>query len=76
MSKKTKIEVEPHWLHSLSKLRCWIEGFHAGRRVPGTLPDILPGEDVLRQMQVAIQHATIEKDLVKVVKKVVDKKSK
>jgi hypothetical protein len=69
MSKKTKIEVEPHWLHSLAKVRCWLEGYHAGRSAPGTLPDRIPGEDVLRQIQVAITGATVHDYMV-------DKKSK
>jgi hypothetical protein len=54
-----KIPVEPHWAIELSKLRCWIKGWKAGRSVPGqtNIDNFLPGEDVLRQIQMAISDA-------------------
>lgn len=64
MSKKTKVEVEPHWLHELAKVRCWLSGYHAGRSAPGSTPGSIPGEDVLRQIQVAITGAVLHKELV------------
>ena len=60
MSKKAKIDVEPHWHHDLAKVRCWLTGYHAGRSVPGSLPIGIPGEDVLRQIQIAISGAVID----------------
>jgi hypothetical protein len=51
-----KIEVQEHWQIELQKLRCWISGFRAGRTLPGTvnLESYVPGEDVLRQIVLAI----------------------
>lgn len=63
MSKKTKVEVEPHWLHELAKVRCWLSGYHAGRSAPGSMPGSIPGEDVLRQIQVAITGAVVKNEL-------------
>ena len=64
MSKKAKIDVESHWHHELAKVRCWLTGYHAGRSAPGSIPVSIPGEDVLRQIQVAIAGAVIHKELV------------
>ena len=64
MSKKAKIDVEPHWHHELAKVRCWLTGYHAGRSAPGSSPSTIPGEDVLRQIQVAITGAVLHKELV------------
>jgi len=50
-----KITVEPHWEGELSKLRCWIAGFKAARN--GDFPNSIPGEDTLRQIQMAIKDA-------------------
>lgn len=57
--KKPKILVEPHWKIELQKLRCWISGWQAGRKLPGTtdLTTFIPGEDVLRQIIIAIDDA-------------------
>lgn len=63
MSKKTKVEVEPHWLHELAKVRCWLSGYHAGRSAPGSMPGSIPGEDVLRQIQVAITGSVVKNEL-------------
>lgn len=64
MSKKAKIEVQDHWYKELSKLRYWLDGFKTGRQAPGTPPMLFPGEDTLRQIQVAISGAVIHKELV------------
>lgn len=59
-SDKKKIEVQDHWKTELTKLRCWCTGFKAGRSTPGTVfdPDnVLPGEEVLRQIIMAIDNA-------------------
>jgi hypothetical protein len=54
-----KIPVEQHWKIELQKLRCWISGFQAGRKTPGAinLDNHIPGEDVLRQIIIAIDDA-------------------
>jgi hypothetical protein len=54
-----KIPVAPHWSTELSKLRCWIQGWKSGRSIPGqtNIDNFLPGEDVLRQIQMAINDA-------------------
>jgi hypothetical protein len=54
-----KINVEQHWKIELQKLRCWIGGFRAGRTLPGSvnLESYVPGEDVLRQIILAIDDA-------------------
>lgn len=54
-----KIEVEDHWKMELQKLRCWLSGFNAGRKTPGeiNLDHYIPGQDVLRQIIVAIDDA-------------------
>ena len=55
-----KINVEQHWKIELQKLRCWIGGFRAGRSLPGNsvnLENFIPGEDVLRQIILAIDDA-------------------
>lgn len=54
-----KIVVEQHWGKELQKLRCWISGFRAGRSLPGqyNIDNHLPGEDVLRQIVMAIDEA-------------------
>lgn len=55
--KKKKIEVQDHWRHELTKLRCWLTGYNDGRRVPGALPPMVPGEMILRQIIMAIDDA-------------------
>jgi hypothetical protein len=55
-SDKKKVEVQDHWRSELTKLRCWIEGYSAGRNVPGSTPHSLPGQDVLRQIIMAIDE--------------------
>lgn len=54
-----KIDVGDHWKIELQKLRCWISGFRAGRSLPGqvNLENYVPGEDVLRQIIIAIDDA-------------------
>jgi hypothetical protein len=54
---KKKVEVQDHWRHELTKLRCWMDGYSAGRNVPGNMPYLLPGQDVLRQIIMAIDEA-------------------
>lgn len=56
-SKEKKLVVKDHWRQELSKLRCWISGFNAGRHVPGTVGPHVPGEEVLRQIIMAIDDA-------------------
>lgn len=56
-SKEKKMVVKDHWRSELSKLRCWISGYHAGRHVPGTSTPHLPGENVLWQIIMAIDDA-------------------
>ena len=57
MTKKCKkIEVKDHWRQELTKLRCYLTGYNDGRRVPGALPPMVPGEDVLRQIIMAIDE--------------------
>ena len=60
---KKKLVVEDHWKIELQKLRCWISGFRAGRTLPGqvNLESYVPGEDVLRQIVVAISDAEAER---------------
>ena len=57
MSKKSKIEVQDHWRHELTKLRCYLSGYNDGRRVPGNLPFMVPGEAILQQLIIAIDDA-------------------
>jgi hypothetical protein len=59
MQKTPKIQVEQHWKIELQKLRCWISGFQAGRKTPGVidLDNYIPGEEVLRQIIMAIDAA-------------------
>lgn len=54
-----KVEVKDHWKYELQKLRCWISGFRAGRTFPGqvNIENYVPGEDVLRQIIIAIDDA-------------------
>lgn len=54
-----KITVQPHWRQELTKVRCWISGWEAGRRLPGSMNvlDRVPGDDVLRQIIMAIDEA-------------------
>ncbi len=54
--KPAKIEALPHWYWELSKLRHWIMGYKAGRgdHTP------LPGEDAVRQIQIALDQAKIK----------------
>jgi hypothetical protein len=58
-SVKKKMEVQDHWRTELTKVRCWITGFQAGRRTPGVidLDNHIPGEEVLRQIIMAIDEA-------------------
>ena len=56
MSKK--VNVESHWREELTKLRCWLSGFKEGRQSPGSLICSVPGEDVLRQIIIAIDDVT------------------
>jgi len=58
-SKKKQLIVQDHWKIELAKLRCWINGWQAGRRLPGStdMATYVPGEDVLRQIIIAIDDA-------------------
>jgi hypothetical protein len=58
----TKIVVADHWPSELSKLRCWIQGFKAGRSLPGSMniENYVPGEDTIRQILVAISDTKIK----------------
>jgi hypothetical protein len=66
MSKRPHIDVPDHWLDELKKLRCWLAGFHAGRGdQPSELghcdfraPYSIPGEDVVRQIFIAVDRTT------------------
>jgi hypothetical protein len=57
-NKKKKLDVEAHWPNELAKLQAWLTGFKMGRRsnIPdGSFPlDFIPGEEVVRQIRVAI----------------------
>lgn len=55
--KETKIKVASHWRHQLTQMRCWVDGYKAGRNDPGAMPYHIPGEDVLRQIIMAIDDA-------------------
>ena len=57
-STKKKVEIQDHWRHELTKLRCWINGFQSGRKTPGVinLDNHIPGEEVLRQIIMAIDE--------------------
>lgn len=52
---KPRIEVQDHWAREITKLRCWLAGFKAGRG--DDFPNAIPGEDVLRQIEIAIRDA-------------------
>lgn len=56
---KKKIEIQDHWKIELTKIRCWMSGYRAGRTLPGqtNLDSIIPGEDVLRQIIMAIDES-------------------
>lgn len=58
-SKKKQIVIQDGWRYQLTKMRCWISGYKAGRHVPGSLnlDSDIPGEDVLRQIILAIDEA-------------------
>ena len=58
-SKQKKIVVQDHWAKELNKVRCWISGWQAARRTPGTLnlSEHVPGEQVLAQIIMAIDEA-------------------
>lgn len=58
-AKSKKILVQDHWKIELVKLRCWVNGYRAGRTLPGqvNLETYIPGEDVLRQIIMAIDDA-------------------
>lgn len=64
MSKKKRtIEVKDHWRGELTKVRCWLEGYRQGTRaVNGGLPYLVPGEDTLRQIIMAIDDAKDNKN--------------
>ena len=52
---KGYVKVSAHWYKELGKLRCWLDGFNVGRG--NSFPNGIPGQDTLRQIQVAIQDA-------------------
>ncbi len=41
----------------IGKVRCWLEGFAAGRNGPGTLFTSIAGEDSLRQIQIILKES-------------------
>ena len=51
--KQKIIVVKDHYRSELTKVRCWIDGFRVGR----DKEYMIPGEDVLRQLIVAIDEA-------------------
>jgi hypothetical protein len=55
---KPKMEVHDHWRDELTKLRCWMSGFHAGMSEYVHIP----GEDVARQIIMAIDNAIQDKE--------------
>ena len=57
--KKKQIVVQDSWRYQLTKVRCWISGYKAGRNIPGTLnlDSDIPGEQVLAQIMLAIDNA-------------------
>lgn len=48
--KNKRIEIQPHWREQIKCLRCWLDGYVAGGGTP------LVGQDVLRQIMVAIDN--------------------
>lgn len=52
--KRHVIEVKDYYRGELTKLRCWLTGFHEGR---GSASSRCPGEDILRQLIIAIDDA-------------------
>ena len=58
----TKIVIADHWPSELNKLRCWITGWKAGRSLPGSMniENYVPGEDVVRQILMAISDTKIK----------------
>jgi len=41
----------------ITKVRCWLTGYMAGRTKPGELAVGPPGEDSLRQMQILLRES-------------------
>lgn len=56
--KLTKAQVERLRMlrGELTKVRCWITGFQAGRSSPGSLNVGIPGDDSLRQIIILIDE--------------------
>lgn len=41
----------------IGKVRCWLTGFAAGRKLPGALEIGIPGEDALRLIQIILKDS-------------------
>lgn len=52
---KGYIKVEKHWARELTKIRAWLTGYKAGAGID--FPDAVPGEDVLREIDLAVRDA-------------------
>lgn len=62
------IDLEDHWLEQIGKLRAWITGWRAARqRSDGTFNtmDYIPGEDVLRLIEVEAREKKPKKNRAK-----------
>lgn len=60
MAAVKKVDVKDHWRHELSKLRCWLEGYKAGRHIPGCMGVHIPGEMAITQIILAIDNAKVK----------------
>ena len=59
---KPMMEVEDFWRGELTKLRCWLEGYKAGKSFPGSIEPTIPGFLIIRQLIMAIDKAKSGKD--------------
>jgi hypothetical protein len=50
MAQAKKIVIATHWLHQLTQVRCWLDGFNTAMSRPGYVEHTVPGQDVLRQI--------------------------
>lgn len=44
-------------VEEIGKVRCWINGFTAGRHIPGSMDYMIQGHDALRQLQIILQDS-------------------
>lgn len=60
MTKKQRAEQAKRLRAELTKVRCWMSGFSAGRSSPGHLSVSIPGEDSLRQTIIFLDEIAAE----------------